>query len=290
MVERARPFREGRVRSLAGGRFHDIAYVEWGDPAAEQVVLCLHGLTRQGRDFDPLAAELALRGRRIVCPDVAGRGRSGWLPAPELYGLPQYALDMTVLIARLGVEQVDLVGTSMGGLIGMTLAAVPGSPIRRLVLNDVGPFLPEAPLRAIGQAVVETPSRHASLEEAEARLRRIHAGFGPLTDAQWRHLAVHSFVEEQDGWRPHFDPTIGAIFQPDRISDIALWPLWDMIASPTLALRGALSDLLTPETAEEMTRRGPRAEVVEIAGCGHAPSLLAADQIAIVADWLDRAA
>ena len=288
MAEDEHPLREGRVKSLAGGRFHDVPYVEWGDPDSDRVALCVHGLTRQGRDFDPLAAELARRGRRVVCPDVAGRGRSGRLPAAELYGLPQYALDMTVLIARLGVEQVDLVGTSMGGLIGMTLAAAPGSPIRRLVLNDVGPFLPEAPLRAIGQAVVETPRRHASFEEGEARLRRVHAGFGPLTDAEWRHLAMHSLVEEPDGWRPHFDPAIGAIFAPERITDIALWPLWDMISCPTLALRGALSDLLTPETAGEMTRRGPRADVVEIAGCGHAPSLLPADQIAIVADWLDR--
>ncbi len=284
-------FRRKTTRGFASNRFHDIAYVEWGSPSAAATVICVHGLTRQGRDFDALASALAERGYRVACPDVVGRGRSGWLKDPELYALPQYVSDMTVLIGHLGVEKIDWIGTSMGGVIGMALAAAQNTPIQRLVVNDIGPFLPRAPVRTIGNNLLEAPTRYATFEEAEARLRRVHAPFGKLTDAQWRHLTEHSLVTLPDGgFRPHYDPGVGNAFRPGRVYDTSFWEMWDAIRCPALVLRGAQSDLLRPETAEEMTRRGPRARLVEIADCGHAPALLDDGQIDVVTDWLGPAA
>jgi pimeloyl-ACP methyl ester carboxylesterase len=273
-----------------------MAYREWGAPDAARVVICVHGLTRNGRDFDALAAALAGAGCRVVCPDVVGRGDSGWLADPAGYGFPRYLADMTVLLARLDVEAVDWVGTSMGGLIGMMLAAQPGSPLRRLVLNDVGPFLPKAALEGIAGYVGHDP-RFADLTAAEAYVRDVHAGFGALADHEWRHLAETSVVaaegEEAEGeegaagaLRLRYDPGIGAGFRDRPIEDVDLWPIWDKVACPSLVLRGAVSGLLLPETAAEMTRRGPRAELAEIAGCGHAPALMDTAQIALLRNWL----
>jgi pimeloyl-ACP methyl ester carboxylesterase len=283
------PLRLSKTRSFAQGRFHDIAYVDWGDPDSLHVVICVHGLSRQGRDFDPLAQALARLGYRVICPDLAGRGRSGWLKDPEAYGLPQYTFDMAVLIAHLGVARVDWIGTSLGGLIGMVLAGAQGSPIRRFIINDIGPFLPWAPVRAIGARLREAPQLHGGLDTAEQRLREVHAPFGSLTDAQWRHLTEHSFIPEPTGgWRPHYDPSIGNAFRPGRVYNVSMWRDWDAITCPVLLLRGAQSDLLRADTADEMTRRGPRATRVEIHGCGHAPALLDDDQIRIITDWLGR--
>jgi pimeloyl-ACP methyl ester carboxylesterase len=266
-----------------------MAYREWGDPMAARVVICVHGLTRSGRDFDTLAAALAEAGCRVVCPDVVGRGDSGWLADPAGYGFPQYLADMTVLLARLEVEAVDWVGTSMGGLIGMMMAAQPENPLRRLVLNDVGPFLPKAALERIAGYVGHDP-RFADLAAAEAYIRDVHGGFGALADREWRHLAETSVVaaeaEEDGALRLRYDPGIGAGFRARPVEDVDLWAVWDRIAVPSLVLRGADSGLLLPETAAEMTRRGPRAELVEIAGCGHAPALMDVSQITLVRDWL----
>lgn len=281
------PFRSGEVLSISRQHFHRIAYTEWGDPEADRTVVCVHGLSRQGRDFDHLAAALAARGCRVVCPDLVGRGRSGRLRDPDEYGLPQYALDMTMLIARLGVAEVDWVGTSLGGLIGIVMAGLPGSPIRRLVVNDIGPFVPWAALRRIGDYLRAAPRRFAGLDAFEAYLRDVYAPFGDLTDAEWRHLASHSVrADGEAGLAVRYDPGIAEAFRPSRLSNVSLWSYWDAITAPTLVLRGAASDLLLPHTAREMTERGPRARLIEIAGCGHAPALMDAGQIAIVADWL----
>ena len=284
------PFRAGRTQGYARGRFHTLAYVEWGEPDNPHVVLCLHGLSRQGRDFDMLAQALVGLGYRVVCPDLPGRGRSGWLTDPELYGLPQYASDMAALIAHLRVEGIDWVGTSLGGLVGMVLAGAEATPIRRLVINDIGPFLPWAALRAIGTRLREAPRFHHSLATAEARLRIALAEFGTLTDAQWRQLTEHSFYPEPNGgWRPHYDPAIGVAFAPGRVYNLSMWRDWEAVRCPVLLLRGADSDLLRADTARQMTEQGPRAKLVEIPGCGHAPALLDADQIGIVTDWLGPA-
>lgn len=279
--------RRGRVRCLSPGGFHRMAYVEWGAPAAPRPVVCVHGLTRNGRDFDRLAARLAGAGHRAVCPDVVGRGESDWLAEASGYGYPQYLADMTVLLARLDVEAVDWVGTSMGGLIGMMLAAQPGTPIRRLVVNDVGPFIPKAALERIAGYVGADP-RFADLAEAEAYLRRVHAPFGALAEAEWRRLAETSVEAHEGGIRLRYDPKIGEALRQGALEDVDLWDVWDRIACPALVLRGADSDLLSAETAAEMTRRGPRTRLVEIPGCGHAPALLDDSQITLVADWLAR--
>ncbi|WP_026870471.1 alpha/beta fold hydrolase [Inquilinus limosus] len=269
---------------LGLGGFHRLAYAAWGHDRSQPPVLCVHGLTRNGRDFDALAADLAWSGRAVICPDVVGRGRSGWLANPALYGYPQYLADAAALIARLDVPAVDWVGTSMGGLIGMMLAAQPNTPIRRLVLNDVGPFIPQAALQRIGSYVGQDPV-FADIDGLEAYLRRVHAPFGPLTDAQWRHLATHSARRRNDGTLGlAYDPGIAAAFA-GPIADVDLWMVWDQIRCPVLVVRGAESDLLTAATAERMAAR-PDTVLITVAGCGHAPALMAPGQIAPIRDWL----
>ena len=276
--------RARRYLGLSAAGFHDLAYGEWGAADSERVVVCVHGLTRNGRDFDVLAAALAEAGCRVVCPDVVGRGASGRLADPAGYGYPQYLADMNALLARLDVEQVDWVGTSMGGLIGIMLAAQPGAPIRRLVINDVGPFIPLAALERIGGYVGRAPV-FADLDAAEAYLRDVYATMGALGDLQWRHLTLSSVEAVKGGYRLAYDPAIAEAFK-QVTADVDLWPLWDAITAPTLVLRGARSDLLLAETAAEMAARGPKAKVIEIPGCGHTPSLMDVEQIALVRDWV----
>jgi len=281
------PDRRGSVLSVSKGGFHRIAYVEWGDPSAERVAVCVHGLSRQGRDFDPLAASLAAQGWRVVCPDLAGRGRSDWLPNPDDYNLPQYVMDLTVLIASLGAAEIDLIGTSLGGLIGIVMAGQPKSPIRRLVVNDIGPFLPWQALHRLAASVRAAPRVFPSLDAAVAFYRTHLAPFGDLSNAEWLHLARHNLEQLPDGsWRKRSDPEITAAFRPGWFFNLSLWTYWDAVTCPTLVLRGEESDLLLPLTATEMSLRGPKARVVEIPGCGHAPSLMSDDQIDIVTGWL----
>jgi pimeloyl-ACP methyl ester carboxylesterase len=283
-------FRTGEVRSISRQRFHRIAYQEWGDPESERIVICVHGLSRQSRDFDVLAAALAAQGCRVVCPDLVGRGRSGRLSNPDDYALPQYAVDMTMLLARLGAEQVDWVGTSLGGLIGMVLAGMADSPIRRLVLNDIGPFIPWSALRRLGDSIRFATRIFDTIEDGETYLRTVLAPFGELAPGQWRHLAEHSLVALPDGrFELHYDPGIGEAFMPGRVYNVSLWTYWDAISGPVLVLRGADSDLLPARTAAEMVERRPGTTLVEFSGCGHAPALLDESQVRVVTDWLTRA-
>ncbi|MBI3452672.1 MAG: alpha/beta hydrolase [Rhodospirillales bacterium] len=273
------------------GGFIRLAWAEWGPPDAPRSVVCVHGLSRNGRDFDRLAEVLAADGRRIVAPDIPGRGRSAWLADPADYGYPFYVAVMAALLARLGAETVDWIGTSMGGLIGMLLAAQPGTPIRRLALNDIGPFIPKAALERIGTYVGADP-RFDDLAGVEAYLRRVHAPFGPLADDEWRHLAVHSAAPAGNGrLRLHYDPAIARPFIAQPPTDVDLWPVWDLVACLVLIVRGAESDLLLGDTARAMTGRGVAAakgavRLAEIAGVGHAPALMARDQIALIRDFL----
>jgi pimeloyl-ACP methyl ester carboxylesterase len=277
--------------ALGPNGFTRIAYAEWGPAAAPRTVVCVHGLTRNSRDFDTLAAALAAEGVRVVAPDIPGRGRSAWLPEAAGYGYPFYVGAMAALIARLNVPRVDWVGTSMGGLIGMMLAAQKETPVRRLVLNDIGAFIPKASLERLAAYVGADPA-FDDLEEVEDYLRRVHAPFGDLSDAQWRHLASHGTRVGADGkLHLHYDPAIAAAFTAKAPEDVALWPVWDLVACPTLILRGANSDLLLPATVAEMTSRGAagtagKVETAEIAGCGHAPALMDADQIALISRFL----
>jgi pimeloyl-ACP methyl ester carboxylesterase len=279
--------RHHRVQCLSPAGFHDMAYVEWGDPANRRVLVCVHGLTRCGRDFDFLAADLAAR-YRVVCPDIVGRGRSDWLADKSLYDIPQYCADLVTLLARLDAETVHWVGTSMGGIIGMVLASRERAPISRLVLNDVGPVVTAVSIARLGEYLGKTP-RFVSVEAAEAFIRFVAAPFGALTDAQWRHLTVHVLRQAADGmFDLAYDPGLAEPFRRGmgEGKDVDFWPVYDAIHCPTLLLRGAQSDLLRPETALEMTTRGPKARLVEIAGVGHAPMLLDESQIGIVRGFL----
>jgi len=277
--------RHGSYRSLNSKGFHTIAYTEWGARDNPSVLVCVHGLTRNGRDFDALGEALAER-YRVVCPDVAGRGLSDWLAEKNDYGYPQYLRDMSALFAHLDSERVLWVGTSMGGLIGMLLAALPGSPITRMVMNDVGPQIPRAALARIG-AYVGLDPKFENVQALDQYLRDIYAPFGPFTDAQWQGL-VRSSVRRLDDGRIAlaYDPGIAEPFTKLPDEDVDLWPAWEAVECPVLVIRGQRSDLLLEETAERMTASGPRARLAEIPGVGHAPTLMSDDQIALVADWL----
>jgi pimeloyl-ACP methyl ester carboxylesterase len=276
--------RPATLLNLGPHGFHRTHYWEWGDPHNPRVVVCVHGLTRNSRDFDALAAALAPH-FRVLCPDVVGRGQSDWLPHKQDYGYPQYLSDMAALIARSGADSVSWVGTSMGGLIGMMLAAQAGTPIHRLVINDVGPLVPKAALQRLAAYVGKAPPMR-DIQALERYLREVLAGFGALTDEQWRHMASTSARRNDDGtYAPAYDPGIANAFAGE-LQDVVLWPVWDAVRCPTLLLRGVDSDLLLHETALAMTQRGPHATLKEFAGCGHAPALMAKDQIEVVRAFL----
>jgi pimeloyl-ACP methyl ester carboxylesterase len=300
--------------SLGPHGFHRVAYTEWGDPDGQHLVVCVHGLTRNSRDFDELAAYLAVRGCRVVCMDVAGRGDSEWLQHKADYGFAQYLCDAAALLARVTAfprkisllrrlqgaaegRRIDWIGTSMGGLLGMMLAARPRSPIRRLVLNDVGPLVPWAALARLKLASIGAGARFASLKEVERHLRETCATFGPLGDEQWRRLAAHGSRRADDGtYSLACDPAIvsamrtgggaGVEFGSDFLFGIDLWQIWDAVKCPTLVVRGAQSDLLLDSTVRRMRERGPGIKLVEFPGVGHAPWLMSEDQIRPIADFL----
>ena len=280
--------KEQYIQGLDSRGFHQLHYTDWGDAENPRVVICVHGLTRNCRDFDALATVLQ-NDLRVISVSIAGRGKSSWLANPDDYSYPQYMADMTALIGRItatGSNDISWVGTSMGGMLGMLLAAQPNTPIRRLVLNDVGAVIPKAAMERIGSYVSKI-LRFGSCEETEAWLRMTLAPFGPLSDAQWRHLTVHNSKQHDDGsWSMNYDPNIALPFQKVQARDIELWNYYDAIRCPTLLLRGALSDLLQKDIAVQMTQRGPRPELVEFEGIGHAPALMSDDQTGIVRNFL----
>jgi pimeloyl-ACP methyl ester carboxylesterase len=287
---------------------HRMAYWEWGDPANDRVLLCVHGLTRTGRDFDPLARALQDR-YRVVCPDVAGRGRSDWLIDPAGYIVPQYVADMVTLIARLAPARLDWVGTSMGGLIGLGLAGTaaasaalradrgpwglgpaPDVPLGRMVLNDIGPALNLDGLSRIA-GYVGQDTRFDSFQQAVDYVRQVSQGFGPHDDAGWAALTEH-VVHEQDGqWVKHYDPRLAQPFalqtpEATAAAETLLWRAWEHLSMPVLVLRGAQSDILTARTAQDMLARNANARSVEFPGVGHAPTLRSEDQIDAVRQFL----
>ena len=291
---------------------HRMAYWQWGDPLSAHVVVCVHGLSRQGRDFDVLAQALCDAARqqqrtiRVICPDVVGRGESDWLKDPMGYQVAAYAGDMLALLAQLNahapIEALDWVGTSMGGLIGMVVCgsaasrpADAGVPlVRRLVLNDVGPTLEWQAIVRIG-TYLGRAGEFETVENAADAMLAISSGFGPHTPAQWLALSrpmlrpVHG--DAGSPLRLHYDPAIAGPFklateESTRQGEAILWQLYDQISAQTLLLRGAHSDLLSVETARAMTERGPRARLVEFEGVGHAPTIVAPDQVETVTGFL----
>ena len=284
--------RQSSVQCLSPTGIHRMAYVEWGAPDNPHVLVCAHGLTRTGRDFDRLARVMADR-YRVVCPDVVGRGRSDWLREASGYALPQYVADMVTLIARLNVEAVHWLGTSMGGLIGMALAGQPGSPVTRLVLNDVGPRInPEAVVR-IGDYVGKSV-RFATEDEAIDYITLISLGFGLRNRDEWREMTLSVLKRDGDGFVLHYDPKLALPIKamtPEIAvaSEAALWHVYDQINCPTLLIRGETSDLLSRETAAAMTQRGPHATLTEFPGVGHAPMFFDETQIGVVRRFLLQA-
>ncbi|MCO4860114.1 alpha/beta hydrolase [Cupriavidus sp. WGlv3] len=288
--------RLGFVQCISPAGLHRMAYHEWGDPANPRVLVCAHGLTRTGRDFDAVARALC-GDYRVVCPDVVGRGRSEWLADANAYVVPQYVADMVTLIARLNVEKVDWFGTSMGGLIGMGLAGLPKSPVRRLLLNDVGPRIAPSAVERIG-AYLGLPVRFKTFEEGLAYLQTISASFGRHSAEQWRELnaAILKPMQGADGleWGLHYDPQLALPFRkstPEAIAagEAALWRSFEAIEAPVLVVRGAQSDLLLRETVAEMVARGQHVSSVEVPDVGHAPTFVDPAQIAIVRQFFTGA-
>jgi pimeloyl-ACP methyl ester carboxylesterase len=276
--------RERHLRSLSAHGFHRVVYYEWGERENPDVVVCVHGIGRNGRDFDVLGEALA-KTHRVLAPDMPGRGKSEWLRNPLDYIAATYLTTLTALICASGAEDVTWIGTSMGALLGIMAASLPGTPVKRLVVNDAGPVLDPAAIARIGQYFGTDPT-FPTYAELETYVRTISAPFGPLTDAQWEHVTRTNARQRDDGsWGVGYDPAIAIPFraQPTAAN---LWPLWDAIRCPTLVLRGALSDLLASATAAEMSQRGPKPQVVEFAGVGHAPMLLAQDQVDAVVGFL----
>ncbi|WP_297489927.1 alpha/beta fold hydrolase [Acidocella sp.] len=266
--------RTGSVNYLLGARFHKMAFVEFGNPAAPAVV-CVHGLTRNGRDFDALADALADR-FHVICPDLPGRGKSEWLPDAMAYQPPSYVVALAHLFAQIN-KPAALIGTSLGGICGMMLAAAPGTPLTRLVLNDVGPHIPAAALKRIRDYMAGAPERFASLPALEAHLRKIHAPFGKLSDAEWAHLtrfSARTVLNQtgEGGIAMNYDPKIIEPMRNTVPIDVDTWPLWSLIDMPRLVIRGASSDLLLPDTYDRMVASGAEGYVVEDAG--HAPALM----------------
>ncbi|HEX4855700.1 MAG TPA: alpha/beta hydrolase [Limnobacter sp.] len=277
------------VQWLSPSGLHKLAYREWGDPHNPHVLLCVHGLTRSSADFEAMAQDLG-RDIRVVAADMPGRGASDWLPDPALYAVPMYVNACVALVARLNPGTLDWFGTSMGGLIGMGYASLPGNPVRKLILNDVGPSLNFKALQRIGDYVGKPVSFH-TLQEARAYIRAISQPFGPHTEEEWNAL-TDSVLRQKDGkWTPHYDPAIGQAFQnlsesTALLHETALWAAYDSIKADTMVVRGEHSDLLTSETLASMSQRGPRPKVTEIAGVGHAPTFMQNGQIAIIRNFL----
>ena len=271
-------------RGLSPHGFHRVVYYEWGGHDNPDVVVCVHGIGRNGRDFDVLGEALAPT-HRVLAPDMPGRGASEWLRDPMDYIAPTYLATLTTLIAASGAADVAWVGTSMGAILGIIAAAVPGSPVKRLVVNDAGPQIEPAALARIGEYFGTDPT-FATYEELAAYVKTISAPFGPLTEAQWEHVTRTNARRRDDGrWGVGYDPAIAVPFRAQPAAP-DLWPMWDRITGPTLVLRGAQSDLLSGATAQAMSARGPRPRVVEFSGIGHAPMLLARDQVDAVVEFV----
>lgn len=275
---------ENRLKCLSAHGFYEVAYTEWAGPSGARTVLCVHGLTRNGRDFDFLAEALSTD-FRVVCPDMPGRGHSQWMRR-EAYRYDLYLATLAALIGRLGVDEVDWVGTSMGGVLGFMMAGIPEAPVRKLVVNDIGPLIAKEGIERIA-AYTGLDESFRDLDELEAKLRENAAGFGPLSDEQWRHLAVHSARRKPDGTLGFaYDPHVADGLRNEPIADIDLWANWEAVRCPTLIIRGDRSDVLRRADAEAMIRRGPPARLVEFSGIGHAPALMAPGQIETVRDFL----
>lgn len=278
--------RKQSVKWLDESGFHSLAYYEWGDPNNSNVIICAHGLTRNGRDFDYLAQRLE-KDYRVICPDFPGRGESDWLTIKNNYDYSYYLQAFSILIARLNCQQLTWLGTSMGGMAGMLMAATPNNPINRLILNDIGPEIPAQAISTIAKYVGKQ-TEFSSIKALKEYLKVIHSGFGELTEAEWQHLADHSYHTLKNGHLAlAYDPEIIRSFkaQADKGVDISLWSIWHAISCPILVIRGLESPLLSSATADKM-RQHSETTLIELPNTGHAPALMASEQIELIYNWL----
>jgi pimeloyl-ACP methyl ester carboxylesterase len=275
--------RTEEVLCLSPVGYHRMVYHEWGHPDNERVLVCVHGLARNSRDFDEIAKALS-RDYRVICPDVVGRGESDWLNQPELYTFQQYLNDMMVLLARINVPKVAWLGTSMGGLIGIVLSAFKHSPIQQLVLNDVGPFVSHTALERIGQYL--KPMTFNSLEDVEAAMRKTYPALRYLTQEQWRHMARYNVKPDSEQWILHYDPAIGEASRQTASEDVDLWALWNMIEQPQMLIWGEASDVLNEETVQRMKEKCSSLHTVSYPELEHVPSLMEKEHIDEIQNWL----
>ncbi|MBA2656220.1 MAG: alpha/beta hydrolase [Tatlockia sp.] len=291
------------VLSASKEGYHRVAYREWGTPNEESsAIICVHGLTRNSHDFDNLAKFLSLNDAHVFCPDIVGRGDSSWFENPQNYNFEHYVTDMNNLISRTGARQIDWIGTSMGGIIGMIIASLPNSPIRRLILNDIGPQIPIHALWRLAKYATRN-TEFKSIEEAKIYFKEVYADFGNLTEQQWQQFTLNSISEKSPGlFMSNYDPALhdskiklqslkDFFHNPHKalegiIFDIDLWPYWENIKCPVMVIRGKHSDFLLPEHLKKMKRTHSTLEVYEIDDAGHAPALLEPNQHLKIAHWL----
>jgi len=270
---------------------HQIAYQEWGDPHNQKVLICVHGLTRNSQDFNNLA-QLLKQDYRIICPDIIGRGKSDYLTNPKYYGIPLYVSDMLTLINHLQLTSINWLGTSMGGIIGMNIASLENTPIKRLILNDLGAYIPHQVIENIGKYLCQKPPIFETFDQVKDYVKKIYAGFGDLTENQWTNLAKYSVnLNQNQQYILNYDYNICHSFQGIKVGQfkpIELWEIWDLIKIPVLLLHGEKSDLLLPETIEKMKENHENLDVKTIKNCGHAPALMSYPQINLIKTWLDR--
>ncbi len=284
----AKPHRRSNVAVPMGGVLKHMAVHEWGDEKNPRVVICVHGLSRNGRDFDVLADALS-RDYRVLCPDVPGRGESDWLASAEQYVIPVYAQFMRAMLTEFGIQQYDWVGTSMGGLIGVVMAITPGSTMCKFVINDIGPVIERIALDRIGNLVGRNPV-YPSYELLFAAAQPYLATFGPLTEQDQHHIVATSVQRRADGqWEYKMDPKIGDAFRATFAApEVDLWPLWAAVKQPALILRGAQSDLLSVATLEKMVAVHPNARAITLANTGHAPALMDVPTVTAIAQFLSE--
>ena len=286
----AKPHCRSTVAVLMDGVLKHMAVHEWGDEKNPRVVLCVHGLSRNGRDFDVVADALS-KDFRVLCPDIPGRGQSDWLASENQYSIPTYARFINAMLTEFGVQSYDWIGTSMGGLIGMLMAVTPGSTMRRFVINDIGPVLEIEAIKRIASYVGLAPN-FASYPELYAVARTAITTFGPLTEEQYQHMVSTSCWQRADGrWEFNMDPKVGDAFRAGLATPAAdMWPLWLAVKQPTLILRGVNSDLLSAATLTKMVETHPNALALTIADTGHAPMIFDAPTVSAVCEFLTEAA
>ncbi len=269
--------------------FHRLFYQEWGEKNSADTLICVHGLTRNSRDFSFLAEQLQHQ-YRVICPDVVGRGKSDWLNDKNSYQFAQYLADISVLIGRLEVNVIDWLGTSMGGLLGIFLASLPNTPIRKLIINDVGPFVPREALIEISQ-YAGNDLHFETFEEVVNYFKQLYVAWGDIPEQGWVHMATHSSSKLADGnFSLAYDQGFMASMKqhPEAITDFDIWPVFEKIQCPVLVLHGLNSKVLSNEVAQQMKLRGKNVELVDFPGIGHAPHLMTAEHISIVRNWLQK--